>query len=79
MRNLRLEKDKMAMSKYERLWDYVKKCGTDCITLTFDEVGAISGTTLDHSFLKYKKELAEYGWKVMKISTKERKVTFKKC
>lgn len=67
------------MSKYERLWDCVRNCDKDCITLTFEEIDAVSGVPLDHSFPKYKKELAKYGWKVLKISVKERKVTFKKC
>ena len=46
------------------------------MTLTFDEIGLISGVPLDHSFLKYKKELSEYGYAVGKISMKERTVLF---
>lgn len=49
------------------------------MTLTFAEIGEIAGIPLDHSFLRYKKELVEYGWQVGKISTKEQTVTFKKC
>lgn len=67
------------MRKYESLWRYIKDCGGDSVTLTFEEIGAISGVPLDHSFLRYKKELAEYGWEVSKISMKEQKVRFEKC
>lgn len=62
------------MSKFESLWNYVKNCNEDTITLTFEEVGVISGVPIDHSFLRYKKELTEYGWEVKKISMKEQKV-----
>ena len=34
------------------------------------------GTPIDHSFLTYKKELIEYGYKVGKISMKEQTVEF---
>lgn len=67
------------MSKYERLWSHIKNCGKDDLTLTFAEVGNIAGVPIAHSFLRYKKELVEYGWKVQKISMKEQKVTFRKC
>lgn len=39
---------------------------------------AVPGLPIDHSFLKYKKELREYGYKVGKISMKEHKVFFEK-
>lgn len=64
------------MRKYESLWRYIKDCGGDSVTLTFEEIGAISGVPLDHSFLRYKKELAEYGWEVSKISMKAQTVFF---
>ena len=32
---------------------------------------AVPGLPIDHSFLKYKKELMEYGYKVGKISMKD--------
>lgn len=67
------------MSKYEALWSYIKNCGKDTVTLTFEEIGCIAGVPLDHSFLRYKKELTEYGYEVKKISMKEQKVTFTKC
>ncbi len=67
------------MSKYEALWNYIKNCGKDTVALTFEEIGGIVGVPLDHSFLRYKKELKEYGYEVEKISMKEQKVTFTKC
>lgn len=70
---------RMGMSKYERLWSYIKDGNTDRITLTFEEIGKIAGVPIDHSFLRYKKELTEYGYEVQKISMKEQKVTFLKC
>ena len=49
------------------------------MTLTFAEIGEIAGVPIDHSFLRYKKELTQYGWEVKIISMKEQKVTFEKC
>lgn len=37
-----------------------------------------AGIPIDHSFLNYKKELQNYGFKVGKISLKEQTVTFGK-
>lgn len=66
------------MSKYDTLWEYVKKRGEDSFQLTFDEIQDIAGIPIDHSFLNYKKELVEYGYQVGKISMKGRTVSFKK-
>lgn len=66
------------MSKYEKLWVQVKNCGANELKLTFDEISQTIGFPLDHSFLKYKKELPEYGYEVGKISMKERTVIFRK-
>ena len=66
------------MSKYEKLWVQVKNSGANELKLTFDEITQTIGFPLDHSFLKYKKELPEYGYEVEKISMKERTVTFRK-
>lgn len=66
------------MSKYDALWEYVQKNGMESFQLTFDEIQDITGIPIDHSFLKYKKELAEYGYQVGKISMKEKKVGFSK-
>ena len=47
------------MSKYNTLWAYIHENGESQLTLTFDEIGQIAGAPLDHSFLKYKKELCD--------------------
>lgn len=62
------------MSKYEILWKYIRDQGSP----TFDEVRNIAGSPLDHSFLKYKKELSEYGFEVSKILMKAQTVLFVK-
>jgi len=46
--------------------------------MTFAEIQHIAGILIDHSFLKYKKELMEYGYEVGKISMKEQTVIFNK-
>ena len=66
------------MSKYDLLWAYVRENGSDSFKLTFDEIQQISGIPIDHSFLKYKKELLEYGYQVSKISLKDQTVQFLK-
>ncbi len=64
------------MSKYEPLWNWIKENGTDSFKLTYAEIEKIAGLPIDHSFLTYKKELTEYGYKVKKISMKEQTVAF---
>ena len=66
------------MSKYEPLWKWICDNGTDSFKLTFAEIEEIAGVPIDHSFLKYKKELSEYGFCVGKISMKEETVSFQK-
>ena len=66
------------MSKYNTLWAYIHEGGMLQLTLTFDEIGQITGVPLDHSFLKYKKELCSYGYEVVKISVKAQTVLFVK-
>ena len=66
------------MSKYEPLWKYLKKNKKDNYILSFDMIKNILGFELDHSFLKYKKELQEYGYEVKKISMKDRIVYINK-
>ena len=66
------------MSKYAPLWEYVQKRGEQSFLLTFDEIQSIAGIPIAHSFLKYKKELVEYGWQAGKISMKEETVMFHK-
>jgi len=72
------EKGKAKMSKYEPLWQWIAKNGTDYFTLTYGEIAEIAGIPLDHSFLKFKKELSEYGYQVGKISMKAETVAFEK-
>lgn len=64
------------MSKYEPLWKYLKNNQKEEYILTYDEIKNILGFDIDHSFFKYKKESASYGYIVKKISLKERKITF---
>ena len=66
------------MSKYNALWEYVRKDGSPSLKLFFDEIHDIAGIKLDHSFLNYKEELIEYGYQVGKISLKEQTVIFNK-
>jgi hypothetical protein len=67
-----------SMSKYALLWDYVQKSEEPSLRLTFAEIEGIAGIPIDHSFLKYKKELTKYGWQVEKISMKAQTVLFTK-
>lgn len=64
------------MSKYEPLWNYVMQHEPGQFSLTFDEIEDVLGFQIDHSFLKYKKELAERGAKVLRISLKNKTVLF---
>ena len=66
------------MSKYDALWAYVQKDGSPTLKLTFAQIQEIAGIPIDHSFLKCKKELTDYGYQVGKISMKERTVIFKR-
>lgn len=66
------------MSKYNLLWEYVQENGSQSLKLTFEEIQNIAGIPIDHSFLKYKKELTGYGYEVGKISMKEQTVLFHK-
>lgn len=64
------------MSKYNALWEYVKNRNEDKIFLTYEEIEKIAGVPVDHSFLTFKKELTEYGYKVGKISMKMQTIEF---
>jgi hypothetical protein len=68
----------LIMSKYNLLWEHLKKNGAQSLTLSFDDIQNIAGITIDHSFLNYKKELPEYGYKVKKISLTDKTVIFQK-
>lgn len=66
------------MSKYDKLWNYIKENDKEEYILSYEEVKDILGFDIDHSFLTYKKELKEYGYEVDKISLKNNNITFKK-
>lgn len=66
------------MSKYEPLWKYLKENDRESYELTYNEISEILGFKIDHSFLTYKKELAEYGYEVSKISMKKEIIIFNK-
>lgn len=66
------------MSKYEPLWKHLQADGCDTFKLTYDEIRAVLGFDIDHSFLNAKKEAAQFGYAVGKISMKEKHVTFNK-
>lgn len=66
------------MSKYEPLWKWVGKNGSNRFELSFSEIENIAGFPIDHSFLNCKKELLEYGYKVRKISMKKQTIVFEK-
>lgn len=64
------------MSKYDALWKYVSEEGKNSLKLSYAEIENVAGVPIDHSFLTYKKELIEYGYRVEKISMKEQTVEF---
>lgn len=66
------------MSKYNKLWNYIKDNKKEEYILSFEEIKDILGFDIDHSFLTYKKELKEYGYEVFKISMKNKNVIFKR-
>jgi hypothetical protein len=66
------------MSKYDPLWKNIRESGNGKEVLTFSEIKDILGFEIDHSFLTYKKELKEYGYEIIKISLKDKKVFYKK-
>ena len=58
--------------------NYLKSKNQDSYELSFEEIRNILGFDIDHSFLKYKKELLSYGYEVVKISMKDKKIIFKR-
>ena len=66
------------MSKYNALWTHIKKNDKQSLKLSFEEIKDIAKIAIDHSFLNYKKELLQYGYKVEKISLKDKTVLFQK-
>lgn len=66
------------MSKYKVLWEYIKENDKDEYKLSYESLENILDFKLDHSFLTDKKELNEYGYKVDKISMKEKYIIVKR-
>ena len=66
------------LSKNDSLLDYVRDNGNSSLKMTFEQIQQITGIPIDYSFLKYNKELTEYGYKVEKISMKGQTVIFNK-
>lgn len=66
------------MSKYESLWNYLKENDKEEYKLFYSDIKNILGFDIDHSFLRYKKELKDYGYEVVKISLKEKFIIFRK-
>ena len=66
------------MSKYDPLWKWINENKTDDFKLTYAEIENIAGVPIDHSFLRFKKELLQYGFQVAKIFMKEQTVDFEK-
>ena len=62
------------MSKYDPLWKYIKNNNKNEYLITYEEIKNILGFDIDHSFLKYKKELLDYGYEVKKISLKDNNI-----
>lgn len=66
------------MSKYEKLWKYIKTNDKDNYSLSFEEIKTILGFDIDHSFLTQKKELFDYGYQVSKIKLREKIILIEK-
>ena len=66
------------MSKYEKLWNFVKISNKNEIKISFEQVKNICGFEIDHSFLNCKKELKDFGYEVAKISLKDKTILFRK-
>lgn len=66
------------MSKYNSLWNYIVDRDQQKLEMTFKDIADVTGSSIDHSFLTYKKELLSYGFAVEKISMKMQTVVFVK-
>ena len=66
----------ITLSKYEPLWRFLSGDGSGCIQFSFERIEEILGFYMDHSFLRYKQEAEQYGYRVEKISLKEKWVRF---
>ncbi len=66
------------MDKYSKLWERFDGKIEAKITLSFDEIKNIAWVDVDHSFLKFKKNLENHGYTLEKILQKERLMVFRK-
>ena len=66
------------MGRYTPLWRWIAQNGQPPCMLTFAQIESILGFPIDHAFLTFKKELTEYGYKVVKISMKAQSVLFER-
>lgn len=70
------------MSKYKDLWIYIdlifKQTNKEKIELSFNQIKYATNFEIDHSFLTYKKELLDYGYKIEKTKLKDKKIIFEK-
>ena len=64
------------MSKYKPLWRSLSGDGSASVQFSFERIEEILSFPLDHSFLRYKQEAEQYGYRVEKISLKEKWVRF---
>lgn len=64
------------MSKYQKLWEYIEKLDKEELTLSFEKAGSVLGFPVDHSFLRFKKELLPFGFEVGKILMKNKSISF---
>ncbi len=67
------------MSKYESLWKHLQADGRDTFKMTCDEIKAVLGFDIDHSFLNAKKEAVQFGYTVGKISMKDKTIIFNRA
>ena len=72
----RMTVNQIFLSKYEPLWRFLSGDGSGCIQFSFERIDEILGFPMDHSFLRYKQEAEQYGYRVEKISLKEKWVRF---
>ena len=66
------------MSRYTPLWRWIAQNVQSPCLMTFAQIENILGFPIDHAFLTFKKELTEYGYKVVKISMKAQTVLFER-
>ena len=64
------------MSRYRPLWEYVSLHDCDELTLSFSEIAGTFGLSIDHTFLRFGKELHAYGFRVGRVSVQDQEITF---